>query len=49
MTELTFQQELHPFTGAPVGEGVGYAPSLLIYLEAVKRLGWQVLRRVQTA
>ena len=38
--ESTFQQELHPFTGAPVGEGVGYATSLLIYLEAVKRLGW---------
>ena len=38
--ESTFQQELNPFTGAPVGEGVGYAPSLIIYLEAVKRLGW---------
>lgn len=38
--ETTFQQEIHPFTGAPIGKGVNYTPTLLIYLEAVKRLGW---------
>lgn len=39
--ETTFQQEIHPFTGAPVGKGINYSPTLLIYLEAVKRLGWE--------
>ncbi len=38
--ETTYQQELNPFTGAPVGGGVNYSPTLLIYLEAVKRLNW---------
>ena len=38
--ETTFQQELNPFTGAPVGAGVNYTPTLLIFLEAVKRLNW---------
>ena len=38
--ESTFQQEINPFTGAPVGAGVNYTPTLLIYLMAIKRLGW---------
>ncbi|NMA20923.1 MAG: hypothetical protein GX927_10135 [Lentisphaerae bacterium] len=38
--ETTYQQEIHPFTGAPIGKGVNYSPTLIIYLEAVKRLGW---------
>ncbi len=38
--ETTFQQEINPFTGAPVGEGVFYTPTLILYLEALKRPGW---------
>ena len=34
--ESTFQQELDPFTGAPVGDGVNYTPTLLLFLEAAK-------------
>ena len=39
--QTTFQQEIHPFNGSPVGQGVNYTPTLLIFLEAIKRLGWQ--------
>ena len=34
-----FPQEINPFSGRPVGDARNYTPSLLIYLEAVKRLG----------
>lgn len=34
--ESTFQQELDPFTGAPIGDGVNYTPTLLLFLEAAK-------------
>ena len=33
-----FQQEIDPFTGAPIGESGNYTPSLLLYLEAIERL-----------
>ncbi len=33
-----FTQEINPFSGQPVGESGNYTPSLLIFLEAVKRL-----------
>ena len=38
--ETTFQQEINPFTGAPVGEGLNFSPTLLVFLEAIKRLGF---------
>jgi len=31
-----FPQEINPFTGAPIGTGVNYSPSLIIFLEAAK-------------
>lgn len=31
-----FPQEINPFTGAPIGTGVNYTPSLIIFLEAAK-------------
>ena len=34
--ESTFQQELDPFTGAPIGDGVNYTPTVLLFLEAAK-------------
>lgn len=42
--ETTFQQEINPFTGAPVGEGVNFTPTLLVFLEAIKRLGWTICK-----
>lgn len=33
-----FTQELHPFTGAPLGNGTDYTPSLLFFHAAVNRL-----------
>ena len=36
--ESTCQQELNPFTGAPVGDGRNYTPTLLVLLSALKRL-----------
>lgn len=38
--DTTFQQEINPFTGKPVGNGVNFTPTLLVYLEAVKRMNW---------
>jgi hypothetical protein len=34
-----FPQEINPFSGKPVGNAENYSPALLIYLEAIKRLG----------
>ena len=34
--ESTFQQELDPFTGAPIGDGVNYTPTVLLFLEAAR-------------
>jgi len=34
-----FPQEINPFDGSPVGSATNYSPSLIIFLEAVKRLG----------
>ena len=39
--ETTFQQEINPFTGNPIGTGVNFTPTLLVYLEAVKRMNWR--------
>ena len=34
----TFPQELNPFTGAPIGDGVNYMPSLLLFKQAAELL-----------
>jgi len=36
----TFQQEINPFTGKPVGFGKNYSPTLNLAILAMKRLGW---------
>lgn len=36
--DSNFPQELNPFTGAPIGTGVNYSPTLIIFLEAAKLL-----------
>lgn len=38
--QTNFQQEINPFTGKPVGGGENFTPTLLVYLEAIKRMGW---------
>ena len=37
--ENEFTQEINPFTGAPIGIGVNYSPSLIIFLRAAEMLG----------
>ncbi len=36
----TYQQEINPFTGKPVGVGKNYSPTLNLAILAMKRLGW---------
>jgi len=38
MYDSKFTQEINPFDGKPVGSACNYSPSLILFLEAVKRL-----------
>ena len=38
--ESDFQQEIDPFSGAPVGNGKNFTPTLLVHLMAMQRLNW---------